>query len=73
MKKKKTHNKTPSNMRLNINIYWTLADITPELPSANACCNIDVVIKFIALLDNNAAVAACISLTIRFVSFYPTE
>lgn len=60
-------------MRLNINIYWTPGDITPELPSAKACYNIDVVIKFIALRDNNAAVAACISVTIGFVPFYPTE
>lgn len=61
MKNKEKKKTTPSNTRLNINIYWSL---TPALPSAIACSDIDVVISFIALWDNNAAVAACISLTI---------
>lgn len=41
------------------------------MPSAIVCSDIDAVIRFIALWDNNAAIAACLSLTIGLVPFYP--
>lgn len=67
--KKKEKKTTPSNLRLNINIYWSLSNITPALPSALVCSDIDVVIRFIASWDNNAAAAARISLTTGYVPF----